>query len=290
MIYDCFPFFNELEVLDIRLHELDPVVDRFVIIEATQTHQGNPKSLIFQENEHLFKKFLPKIRYFGIDFPKDLEEKCHKGLYKDDPHVHKPNTGLDMNWARERWQHDAIMQGLVDCKDDDVILLCDLDEIPTAECVKKHERHMGIRYIHMRSFYYYLNVNVGDWDGPAKITPYDLLKQSTFSKMRALKVPLFPDSNGWHYAYMGGAGRIVEKIKSFAHAELNTSGNTVLAFQNRLDSGLSIEGLSGFDYSNYTIFPKYVEKNKEKFEKMGLIRYSIGHSTIPAGPYRCVCA
>lgn len=54
MIIDCFTFFNELDVLEIRLRELDGVVDRFVLVEATLTHQGKPKPLLYAENKERF--------------------------------------------------------------------------------------------------------------------------------------------------------------------------------------------------------------------------------------------
>src|SRR5258708_1194458 len=103
MIVDTFPFWSELEVLDIRLHELDPVVDRFVLVEATQDFRGNPKPLYFEENKSSFKKFLPKIKHFIIDFPANIPEQW------------VPNTPGGDNWKRDRYQHDAIMQGLTDC-------------------------------------------------------------------------------------------------------------------------------------------------------------------------------
>ena len=71
MIYDCIPFFNELDILNLRLHILDPIVDKFIIEEATVTFSGQPKELCFEKNKDMFREFLPKIEYIG-----QISEKC----------------------------------------------------------------------------------------------------------------------------------------------------------------------------------------------------------------------
>ena len=69
MIFDCFTFFNELDLLDARLHELDGAVDVFVLVEARQTFQGAPKPLYFELNQARYAKFLPRIVHIVVDFP-----------------------------------------------------------------------------------------------------------------------------------------------------------------------------------------------------------------------------
>ena len=54
MTYDCFSFFNELDLLEIRLNVLKDAVDKFVLVEAGETHSGKPKPLYFKENEARF--------------------------------------------------------------------------------------------------------------------------------------------------------------------------------------------------------------------------------------------
>ena len=61
MIYDCFTFFNEYTILDIRLNTLYDYVDKFIIVEATRSHQNLPKPLYFEENKDKYIKFLDKI-------------------------------------------------------------------------------------------------------------------------------------------------------------------------------------------------------------------------------------
>src|SRR5215831_14334612 len=109
--YDCFPFFNELDILEIRLHELYRDVDTFVLVEAPWTHQGDPKPLFFEENKRRFKRFLPQIRHVVVpDQPKT-----------DDP------------WVRERYQRECIRLGLADVRSGDLVIVSDADEIVRRE-------------------------------------------------------------------------------------------------------------------------------------------------------------
>lgn len=126
MIYDCFPFFNELDVLEIRLNVLYDTVDYFVITEADKTHTGRHKEYIFEQNKDRFAKFLDKIIYIKVD---------------DFPDLENSETSSDGNkWLYENYQRDAIMRGLKDCKPDDVIIISDCDEIPNPEAVKKYKK------------------------------------------------------------------------------------------------------------------------------------------------------
>ncbi len=267
MIYDCVSFFNELELLEIRLNELDPLVDFFLISEATATHRGNPKPLYFRENEHLFKPWIHKIRYIIVDFPADLEAQCKAGLYKEDIHVHRaPPEGLSLDRARERYQRNAIIKGLINCKDSDIIILCDLDEIPCAKSLQGYHPSQGIRHLQMGSFYYYLNTKVGEWNRPAKILPYSLLKQSTPSIVRESSTPPLENSTGWHYSYMGGAERVTYKIQSFAHPEYDTPATTIEAIEHMIKTRPTT------DYTYCNDFPEYVVKNQEQFKKLGFLK------------------
>ena len=72
-IYDCFQYFNEDHIADLRFNILDKFVDKFVIVESTVNHQGKPKKLNFEINKH--KKFQNKINYIIVD---DTPEKNKK--------------------------------------------------------------------------------------------------------------------------------------------------------------------------------------------------------------------
>ena len=113
-VFDCFTFCNELDLLEIRLHELSSVVDYFVLVEASSTFTRKPKPLHFSENLERFSEFLPKMRHIEIaDFPHDLE------------------PGMPC----ERFQRNQIGLGLVDTLPDDLIMVSDVDEIPSASSI-----------------------------------------------------------------------------------------------------------------------------------------------------------
>jgi beta-1,4-mannosyl-glycoprotein beta-1,4-N-acetylglucosaminyltransferase len=134
MIYDCFTFFNELELLEVRFHELYEAVDAFVLVEATETFQGRPKPLYFQDYKSDFKRYADKIRHIVIEFPEVHELRAQLSV--------RPK---DTNWAREFYQRDQIARGLTGALPDDLIIVSDVDEIIAApklrEAVAKRRPH-----------------------------------------------------------------------------------------------------------------------------------------------------
>ena len=139
MVYDCIPFFNELDILNLRLHILDPYVDKFIIEEATVTFSGEPKELCFEKNKELFAPFLSKIEYIVVD-----------------------NSPVDVTThERDKFQKNALERGLSDASPEDVILLSDVDEIPNPEVLKEIIHHFDkdkIYHLAQRMFYCYLNM------------------------------------------------------------------------------------------------------------------------------------
>ena len=115
MVYDCFQFFNELDILLLRMHILNDVVDKFVISESTVTFSGDPKPLFYEENKDMFKEFEGKI--------------IHNVVY---------DTPMDCDaFTRDHHQKCAVGRGIAGCKDDDIIIFSDVDEIPNVETLKK---------------------------------------------------------------------------------------------------------------------------------------------------------
>jgi beta-1,4-mannosyl-glycoprotein beta-1,4-N-acetylglucosaminyltransferase len=138
MIYDCFLFNNELDVLEIRLHELNPVVDRFVLVESTLTHVNRPKPLYFQKNQYRFKEFTRKIIHVVV---------------KDTPNV-------SLAWIINDYQFSQMVRGLKNCRENDIILFGDVDEIPKASKVLEWKEKEGRHKLFLqRLSYYYLMRN-----------------------------------------------------------------------------------------------------------------------------------
>lgn len=137
MIFDCFTFFDELDILDIRLNVLNEVVDKFVLVESTLTHSGHNKSLYFDINKEKFSPFLNKIIHVVVD---DMDI-------------------INGVWEKENYQRNQIMRGLVNnANDEDCILISDIDEIPNSKLIKninpEKNKIIGFK---QRLFYYYLN-------------------------------------------------------------------------------------------------------------------------------------
>src|SRR5581483_3133716 len=120
------PFFNELDVLEVRLATLDPVVDLHVIAEARTTFAGERKPLLLQQHWERFEPWHDKIRYLHVE-----------GMPKGDQVYAEPGTATTAcasdRWRRENHQRDFLGEGLHDLEDDDLLFLSDLDEIPNPE-------------------------------------------------------------------------------------------------------------------------------------------------------------
>lgn len=114
MVWSLSPFLSEIDVLEIRLAELDPVVDVFVIAEATRTHTNEPRDLVFPQHSLRFSRWLHKIRYLKMSFPE-----------------------LPGHWERENYQREALGRGLEGLGQDDIVIISDVDEILRADTVRK---------------------------------------------------------------------------------------------------------------------------------------------------------
>lgn len=255
-VFDCFPFNDELDLLEMRLTEMDAVVDRFVITESPITYTGQPKPLYFEENKGRFEKWLDKITHIV----------CYD----------MPRSGVDA-WTRERWQRDALMRGLTDCRDTDVILISDVDEIPNAETVAAYRPSQGLCRLKQRLFYGYMNCeNRQGWDW-LRITPYKLVKERTPCGIRYPPddLPVIADG-GWHFSFMGGPEAWKRKLECTAHQEYNTDyykdaarmEAAVLAGRDMLDRAELSYAFVPVDGS----FPKFVRDNVDRFIDLGFIR------------------
>lgn len=263
-VYDCFPFFNELDQLEIRLNELNDEVDYFVLIEGSETHSGKPKPLYFKDNKERFRKWLHKIVHVIVDkWPVYVE-----GV-------------SDSAWARERTQRDAIMKGLklVDPGQFDILISGDADEIISASALRSYKRHMGICRIEMQLYYYFLNYQSTDGGGKwyeSRIVPMDLFKEKNLvpSALRYLPVgslPILPNA-GWHFSYQGGVDEVIKKIKSYAHQEYNRPD--ILdrdRIERLIEEGKDVFGREQMTYNTVPIdetFPKCVLEDKKKYGHM----------------------
>ena len=215
-IYDCFTFYNEFELLELRLKELYHHVDHFVIVEANRTFQNAEKPFYFTEQmEDLqWKKYSDKIILVQV-----------------------PNMPVDADaWGRERWQRDAILHGLAGADPDDIIMIGDADEIPRIETIKHlrtSDRSIwGFRMPLFNFRYNYMLINqdcYSVWSGAVRRRV--LVSPEEFRRMRHVLGGLefgysdptieIVEHAGWHFTYLGNEEFAKSKIQSFAHAETN---------------------------------------------------------------------
>lgn len=225
-IIDCFPFFNELELLRLRIEELRGVVSHHVLVEAAHSHRGAAKPRYFREHRGGLAG-IEQVVAHEVDLAR---------VETADP------------WVRERAQRNAILDALakLGCDDDDIILLSDADEIPRASVmpvVRRMVEREGVALLELTLHRFFLNNvtvaadNRGGWCGPVAITYADLRK-TTPSALRAEwcaggQLAKFASAKqarrivrdaGWHFTYMGGREAVVYKRQNFAHVEGDDPG------------------------------------------------------------------
>lgn len=207
MIVDCFTFYNELKMLLFRLEYLYETVDYFVIVEALVTHAGNAKPLFFKENEAMFEKYKNKIVHVVVeDMPTD-----------------------DWTWSREIFQRNCIDRGIktLTLNPNDIICISDCDEIPNRNVISKVNGNLslGVYSLNQRLYYY-------NFSGLFKELVWShskILNYSTYLSIGCcpndIRLKIKPvgefDNAGWHFSYFGSPEFISNKIKNFAHNELN---------------------------------------------------------------------
>ena len=151
-IYDCFMFFDEEMLLDLRLNVMDKYVDKFVITESTYMHSGKSKKLIFDKNK--FKKFKDKIIYIVVDEePSDLIQ------IKDSDTLNEKQIKMTINAKkREMFQINKTQEGIINADNDDIIIVSDIDEIPNLEKTNIKNINNKLIFFKQKMFYYKLNL------------------------------------------------------------------------------------------------------------------------------------
>lgn len=208
MIYDCFPFFNELDIIEIRFKELFDHVDYFVLCESHLTHSGNSKPLYFQENKERYARFSNKIIPLVCNNPTE------------------PEVGQNMDWTRERNQRNFIYTTLKEkCRNEDIIIISDADEIFSSKKIKQlRDIDSNLHSLEMRSSWYYLNCVCEPRWTAGKAARFKTIKRifnGNLSNVRASGTDNFILDCGWHISYMGGRNKVKQKLQSFAHQEFN---------------------------------------------------------------------
>ena len=263
-IFDCFQYFNEDHIADLRFNILNEFVDKFVIVESTVNHQGKSKKLHFDINK--YKKFKNKINYIIVDdTPENLK---------------KPHEGGES--LVEQHQRNSIMRGLKNSMDNDLIILSDVDEIPDLTKLKLINKKKKYTVFAQKAFAYKLNLlnkTENNWHGSKMCLKKHLKSPQWLRNLKFKKYPFWRidkpqnlqiiENGGWHFAYLLDSEKISEKIKSFAHGEDNKKDNTdVDKIEVKMEKLL--HPTKGFELTKVKIdnsFPKYILNNLSYYEK-----------------------
>jgi len=261
-IYDCFQFFNEEEVLDIRLNTLSRFVDYFIITESIYDHQGNIRELTF--NKKKFEKFNNKINYIVVkDIPNNIIKK-HQGGHS----------------LIEQYQRNSIMKGLEKSNREDLIIISDVDEIPDLRKLSLYnKKNYAVFSQKMFNFKINLmNITESEWHGSRMCLKKNLISPQWLRSVKFKRYPFWRfdkirnlqiiKNGGWHFSYLQKVDLIIKKIKSFSHGEFN---NSSIINANLINEKIS-KGIDIFDrnikYQKVEIdssFPEYISNNIEKF-------------------------
>lgn len=279
MIYDIFTFFNELELLEIRLEILDPVVDKFVIIECNETFSGNPKPLYFDQNKDLFKKWEHKIIHYVTTNPisgyKDLQSRLF------DPNISKLDENIifnnlttpnvpqgEIHWLKEFYQKECIKKALIHLNDNDICFIGDLDEIWNPN--QSYDIDNTSIY-KLKQIVYSGHINTRsseDWAGTL-VTRYKNIKNSCLNHLRTPGRTKYTyiENSGWHFSFIGGPERVKIKLESYGHQEYNNK-ETKNQIKERLDNGLEILGRPFILTQDEENLPQYLKDNKQKYQHL----------------------
>lgn len=232
MVFDCVLYRDEIDALTIRLHELDRVVDVFVIVEANVTFSGQPRDIGFNPGDPRLAPFADRIRHV---------------IVADMPATRDP-------WQREAWQRNAVLRGVPDAGPDDLLILSDVDEIPRATVIEEIVNDTENSAFGLELGFFYFFVNYRNTAGPEAAITWtvvcrrdrldDISANDLRYAVRDRKVPARVVGNaGWHFSYLMDEAGLRRKIASFSHQEFNTP-----EFLDRVDiAGLVKKGGDLFD-------------------------------------------
>ena len=291
-VFDCFMYFNEDVVLELRLNYLDKFVDHFIIVESTFNHRGQKKNLNFEANK--FSKFKNKIKYFVLDAqPSNLEK-----INDNDTEDEKTNKYILNGYKRDHFQRNYISNGIKDAHQKDMIIISDIDEIPNLEKLDLNKIQDNLIFFNQRMCYYKFNLYQKDynWTGSRACKKKNLLSPQWIRDVKPRKYPkwridtyfskhkysnvILVDNGGWHFSYLNTPELIEQKLKSYTHHreyDLNPIG--IENIEDRIKNKMSVYNLSSDKRDNQFAegvkleimknndLPSYITNNLEKYRE-----------------------
>lgn len=278
-IYDAFIFFNELDLLEIRLNLLDQHVDYFVLVEATQTFTGKTKPLYYQENKACFEKWNHKILHYVVDnIPESSDDVSNR--LKDaqlDPlereiletTLKTDNIPQDQaQWLREFYQKESIRKALVGLSDFDICFISDVDEIWNPNAAIDYTKDAVFKLRQDAYAYYLNNRSSEEWAGTFA-TRYKNIRNASINHLDTPTKTSYQyvENGGWHFTNMGGAERIRQKLESYGHQEFNND-KIKAELEAKIASNQDFIGRGFRFWVDETNLPEYIINNRTTYQNL----------------------
>lgn len=291
-IFDCFMYYNEDTILDLRLNYLNHFVDHFVIVESTFNHRGEKKKLNFDINK--FSNFKKKIKYFILDGqPKNIDK-----IKNEDTEQEKSIKYILNGYKRDHFQRNYILNGINDADPEDLIIISDIDEIPNLNKINIDAVKNKLIFFNQKMCYYKFNLYQKNynWTGTKACKKKNLISPQWLRDIKTKKYPIwrldalfskkkysdiyFVKNGGWHFSYLNTPKLIEEKLRSYTHHreyDLNPIG--ISNIEKKIKNRESIYNLCvdqrknqfskgvKLDILNINELPEYIGQNYEKFKE-----------------------
>ena len=289
-IYDCFMFYDEDLVADLRFNILDEHVTKFVVVESKFTHSGEKRNLLFDINK--YSKFKNKINYIILENePSNLE------IINDSDTADKKNSKYIMNaLKRENYQRNGITNGLKEASPDDLILISDVDEIPNLSNLELENINNEIILFKQNFYYYKFNLKLEDmpWLGTKACKFKELKSPQWLRNVKDKKYPFwrldilfsnkkysnikFIENGGWHFSNMKSPAEIEKKMRTYLHHreyDINPLGEEKIKeiikskksiYNLRADmKNEKFDGTQNLKPTDGSELPNYIKINKKKY-------------------------
>jgi|TARA_B100001964_G_C14037393_1_gene511078 beta-1,4-mannosyl-glycoprotein beta-1,4-N-acetylglucosaminyltransferase len=264
-IYDCFSYWDEDLLLNLRLNILNNFVDYFVIIEGNKTWQNNYKKLKFDIDK--FPNFKNRIIYIPVE---------------DMPDGINP-------YLRENFQRNCISRGIVDALDEDLIIISDLDEIPNPLKISSFDSKKRYAVFEQNHYYYKMNYQSQKnpfWYGSRICVKKYLkspqwLRNLKFKKRSIWRLDKFRLNNiiengGWHFCNIKSPEGLLYKYKNLCETndpivfkeKIDEKYLNINEIKKRIQSGEDIIGRKEAYKAQKldSTFPEYLLKNKHVYK------------------------
>ena len=289
-IYDCFMFYDEDLVVDLRFNILDKHVTKFVVVESKFTHSGEKRNLLFNINK--YSKFKNKINYVILENePSNLE------IINNSDTDDKKNSKYIMNaLKRENYQRNGITNGLKEASPDDLILISDVDEIPNLSNLELENINNEIILFKQNFYYYKFNLKLEDmpWLGTKACRYKELKSPQWLRNVKDKKYPFwrldvlfsnkkysnikFIENGGWHFSNMKSPAEIEKKMRTYLHHreyDINPLGEEKIKeiikskksiYNLRADmKNEKFDGTQNLKPTDGSELPNYIKENKKKY-------------------------